>query len=188
MLCGGATMIPLAAILAAVGAGLGGLLYLAARRRRRRIVALDWPPRFQDWRTMRGYARRFFKASGWQLRGSYFPEAEFIVVKPAHVLAIQFLLEKDHVRNRQDHFLYALGTAAAARKLPILLVTDFRLDADVVARSGQHRVYPLFYKDLARLEQLVPANEGDHAALPTGIPEYVQPAALPMFEQGPPPG
>ena len=132
------------------------LAIVARRRQTRRIVNLDWPERFKNWQTMSGYCKRFLRHNGWNVRACSSADADMLVSKRPHHLVVNLLIEKDHYPTIPEHFLNRSTLAQARRKRPVAVVTDFNLPDDVTERCRRRQIYPIYYKDLASLDKLVP--------------------------------
>lgn len=136
----------------------GGLLVLIMRRSliRRRIARLEWPDRFGDWKTLRHYSCVFLKMNGWQYTTRVVRATEGDLNKSGRWAAVQFLIEREHSKNLPYHFLNNLAANVERFNRPVVLITDFRLPDEVVVRSKIRHVYPVHWKDLERLDDLVP--------------------------------
>jgi hypothetical protein len=126
---------------------------------RRRILYLEWPERFHHWQKMCNYSKIFFRHNNWDVRQSGAPEAEIIIGKPSHIVGVQFLIEKDYYPHLPEHFINKLAVGVQKRKRPVALVTDFKLREDIVLLCNKRKVYPIFYKDLMKLDVIVPTKE-----------------------------
>lgn len=148
-----------------IGIGVAGCCLLGAtwlviqwRRRRQRILSLDWPEKFETWHKLKRYCWFFLSHNGWSVAQAGAPEAEILVRNPTHALAVQFLIEKHYYKNVPDHFLATLAAGALKRKRAVALITDFRLADEIVDRCRRRRVYPIYYKDLKSLTELTPTR------------------------------
>jgi len=86
------------------------------------------------------------------------PEAELIVKNPSHEIAVQFLIERNYYRSVSLHFITPLALGAEKRKRPVALVTDFELNDNTISECKRRKVYPVFYKELVSLNDLIPSK------------------------------
>ena len=108
---------------------------------------------------MCGYSKIFLRKHGWRVRSALSPPADFIINKPSFEAGVTFLVERDYWSRIPDHFLTRLAVGVVKRGRPMVLVTDFGLDEEVVARSNKRDVYPVYYKDLGKLDSLLPTTK-----------------------------
>ena len=145
-----------------VAASITGALayaFLVGRRARRRILSLDWPEKFQSWRKLRRYCRLFLKSRGWDVRTCARPMgAELIARKPPYEVAVQILLNQNFYAHMPWDFLQSSARRAERDKIPVALVTDFAVTENLRDTCQRRRVYPLHYKELRDLENLVPSK------------------------------
>lgn len=151
--------------LAAVIMGLLFLGFYAWIQERRRIIRLEWPKQFQDGRKMKRYCRFFLRKGGWHVRifgGQH--RIELIITNLSHDIAVGILPEKYYFGtrffwNNPSYFITDYASSAEKFKRPLMLVTDFILDGDIIAQCNSRMVYPVFYKDLVHFERIVPSKK-----------------------------
>jgi hypothetical protein len=108
---------------------------------------------------MRRYCIVFLRNSGWDVQRPARRPAEMNIRKGAYDIAIQFLIKRHHSVTLPDHFLSSLALGPLKLERPFVLITDFLLPGDVITKSNDQRVYPIHYKNLARLEELAPTKK-----------------------------
>lgn len=134
-------------------------LALAFWIRRRRILQLDWPERFSNLRKLRRYSAIYLTKNGWLVGPRRDRQAEFIISKPSHSIGVQLLIENEYYSRIPDHFVNSLVLASNTYRMPFILITDFQLRREVVEQCHKRKVFPIFYKDLGKLESMVPSME-----------------------------
>lgn len=160
-------------MLAVLGvAGTSLFLVHVRNRRRRRILALDWPDKFKDPKHLANYCKVYFANRGWNvvIENSIF---DFLLTKSdiRRILVIMFTdaqyktldmnyvgIERDYKREFPGYFLSPFALKAERRRLPVIMVTDFVIGDDLAKRCNELNIYPLFYKDLPNLERVIPAD------------------------------
>lgn len=126
-------------------------------RVRRRILKLEWPEEFQNWQTMCNYCKRYLRHNGWRVRACMSADADLLASKQPHHMVINVLIKRDYWDRIPDHFVTRSALAIVRRKLPVAVVTDFRLADDIVERCQRRQVYPVYFADLGKLQDAVPA-------------------------------
>lgn len=107
---------------------------------------------------MMKYARVLLKSRGWICRTSENAYIDLFIKKPPHNLPICFFIERELARLAPLIFVAKLQELAERWNTIVVVVTDFRLDAEAVTQCNSRRVYPIHYRDLGNLDRLVPSR------------------------------
>ena len=159
---------------------IGGIAAYSRFRARSRIIHLDWPERFENANVMRNHCKLFLEKHGWKVRVHARHDIQLVISNRSHQVAVGTLPHVDYFGDRgerysvgiPDHFVNAYALAAERWKKPVALVTDFVLRKEIVDSCRQRGVYPIHYKDLMTLANVVPPRDKIAAKAKADQPDH----------------